>query len=719
VLSRISIVAAIPAVLAAAVPQSFSLRVPDLNPNDSGRLLAADSSGNLFVVSASTKTSAIVNIHVVKTDPAGNVIAAFDFGGSGVDTPSAAAVDPQGNLIVAGSTYSTDFPLVSPLRTTGIGFATKIDAQLGKILFSTLLGTVGGGPVTAGASAVAVDATGNIYLTGSTGDGFPTTTGVLQPQAPALGQAGTISHGFVTELSAAGDSVVFATYFSGGSFTCSNNNGSPCLIFLPPTNESPPVIATTPTAIAVDSTGAVIVGGTTNSTGIPVSADAYATQCGCTNLEAVAFIAKLAPGGAQLEWGTYLPPVANAVPLYADSIVGVPMDTISSLALDAAGNVVFAGTAALGFPISAGALQSTFPSASGESYAGYIARLDSTGSKLLFSTWLGGATSVDASTGPAGLAIDSAGIVWVTGGAGLATLPAPAGTPLLGEEYIAGLSADGSSVLSLFTVPDGGAGAAIQITQSGALDVLGASGALLISGPSAPSLLGLAGAPSYTVSNAVAPRELVSLYGMGLGPSTGQNASITNGIIPNSVSGVQVLFDGVPAALLYAGPTQINAIVPTETVARETTTISIVTPTGTITGPTFAVVPTLPEVFANIEGYAAAVNQDGTLNSYNNLAQPNSIVSIWLTGGGAQSYTPDNTVNTSLRGNPYPVSILASNPQVPFPELTSLEVLYAGDAPGQPSGVIQVNFLLPKWFTGNSYQVQIGAATETFSIWAQ
>jgi uncharacterized protein (TIGR03437 family) len=377
------------------------------------------------------------------------------------------------------------------------------------------------------------------------------------------------------------------------------------------------------------------------------------------------------------------------------------MDPISSLALDAAGNVVFAGTAALGFPISAGALQPVFPSASGESYAGYFAKLDSTGSKILFSTWLGGATSVDASTGPAALAIDSAGIIWVTGGAALSSFPAPAGTPLLGEEYIAGLSADGSSVLSLFTVPDGGAGAAIQATKSGAVDVLGTSGALLIPGASAPSLLGLAGAPSYTVSSAVAPRELVSLYGMGLGPTTGQNASTTNGVIPDSVSGVEVLFDGVPAALLYAGPTQINAIVPAAA-GRETTTISIVTPTGTIAGPTLSIVPTLPEVFANIEGYATAVNQDGTLNSAAHPAPANSIVSIWLTGGGAQSYTPDNTINASLRGNPYPVSILASNSLVPFPELTSLEVLYAGDAPGQPSGVIQVNFLLPNWFTGNT-----------------
>ena len=715
-LARFVVLAAIPAALTASVPQSFSLRVPDLNPRDSARVLAADRSGNLFVVSSSPQTSAIVNIHIVKTDPAGNFLAAFDFGGSGIDTPTAATVDPQGNLIVAGATQSADFPMVSPVLSTGVAFATKIDAQLHQILFSTRLGATGGGPVRAGVSAVAVDSAGNIYLAGSTSAGFLTTTGVLQPQAPVLSQAGSISHGFVMELSAAGDRVVFSTYFSGAGFVCATPGASPCLIFQPPTNLSPPVISTTPSAIAVDSAGNVIVAGITNSSSLPVSAGAYATQCGCTNLNSVAFIAGIGAGGTKLTWGTYLPP-GTPPNLYAPSIVGVPLDTITSMALDAAGHIVIAGNAVPGFPISAGAAQTVFPSPSGYAYAGYVAELDAIGSKLLFSTWLGGGTSIMSTAGPAALSIDPTGTIWITGSAGLATLPAPAGTPLLGENYIAGLSASGSSVLSLFTIPNGGAGAAIQATATGNVDALGVSGALLLSSTTVgPSLLGLAGSVSWTASASVAPRELLSLYGAGIGPSTAQSASISGGTISHSLGGVQVLFDGVPAALLYAGFNQINAIVPSATSGRRTTAISIITPAGTIAGPTLPIVPTLPQVSASIYGYANALNEDGTVNSFSNPAGRGSIVTIWVIGGGAQSNTPDSVINTAPGGNPNPVSILTANPQIVF-EFTSLEVLYAGDAPGLPSGVIQVNFRLSSGPPTN-YQIQIGDATAPFLLFA-
>jgi len=217
---------------------------PEPQPSDVANLLAADKSGNLFIVYSSPKTQSITNIHIAKTDPAGNLLASFDFGGTGLDYPNAATTDPQGNLIIVGRTYSPDFPMVFPLIKTGNSFATKIDA---------------------------------IYIAGTTNAGFATTTGVLQPQAPSSDEkAGGFEHGFVMELSPAGDRVVYSTYFSGATFICASVS-NPCTLFQPPFNISPVLVVTTPSAIAVDATGAVTIAGTTNSTGLPISAGAYGT----------------------------------------------------------------------------------------------------------------------------------------------------------------------------------------------------------------------------------------------------------------------------------------------------------------------------------------------------------------------------------------------------------------------------------------------------------
>ena len=144
------------------------------------------------------------------------------------------------------------------------------------------------------------------------------------------------------------------------------------------------------------------------------------------------------------------------------------------------------------------------------------------------------------------------------------------------------------------------------------------------SGAAGPSLLGIAGAPSFSTAGAVAPRELITLYGIGLGPSTAVSSSVTSGVLGNVLGGVQVLFDGVPAALLYASPTQINAIVPAATAGRLASSISVITPTGKITGPTLPVVPTLPQVFSYTTGFAMAVNENGSLNSSSNPAAAGS-----------------------------------------------------------------------------------------------
>src|SRR5580700_10409197 len=120
----------------------------DIGNQDMSELLAADSAGNLFVVSTVTEPWGSPQLRVVKMDPQGNALASFDFGGTNdfpADVPAGAAVDPQGNLVIVGTTQSFDFPLVAPLISNArlpAAFITKVDSGLTHILFSTLLGGV-------------------------------------------------------------------------------------------------------------------------------------------------------------------------------------------------------------------------------------------------------------------------------------------------------------------------------------------------------------------------------------------------------------------------------------------------------------------------------------------------------------------------------------------------------------------------------------------------
>jgi Beta-propeller repeat len=156
----------------------------DLPDGAQSSLLAADKSGNLFVISTVTQLSGRQVQRITKTNRQGTTLATMDFGPSQKDTINAAAVDPNGDLVLAGTTQDNppeDFPLVSPLISDipGIAaFIVKIDSQLQNILFSTLLGGAqGAGTV---AEALAIDGNGNIYVTGSTVDAsFPVTPGAF------------------------------------------------------------------------------------------------------------------------------------------------------------------------------------------------------------------------------------------------------------------------------------------------------------------------------------------------------------------------------------------------------------------------------------------------------------------------------------------------------------------------------------------------------------
>ncbi len=707
--------------LVAAASNQFVARYVPIGTSGSSNLLAVDASGNFFVVATVQETSGFQQMRATKTNAQGNVIASFDFG-SGSDIPAGAAVDAEGNLVLVGTTYAPNFPAASPTVIAinyQAGFIVKLDSQLTKILFSTVLGgsQAASGSIENNANAVALDSAGNIYVTGSTGSAnFPTTPGAFQTTGPTpYFDMGSPVFAFVTEVSPDGSSILYSTFFGSNDATCIGDSG--CLGTVGVTSGS---------AIAVDNTGAVVVAGGTTSTQLPVTPGTLGQQCNCTSMPdqiyvQSGFLAKFAAGGKQLDWATYIPLTQFGF----ETDYGI---SITAVAIDSQGNVVFGGSASPGLAVTKGALEATYPAANSSADYGaiFVSKVDASASSYLFSTYVGEGIWES----PAGaLALDSQGDIWVTGGSAPSALPLPSSVPLLGSTFLAELSADGASVIDAITAPAGAAGQAIVITPSGSPAALGSAGSLLLDLPGQPaSLVGIQNSAGIQVSSNVAPYELVSLFWVGLGPANALGGQVVNGALTDSLGGVQVLFNNVAAPLLYVGPNQINAIVPSSVVEEDTTAVQIVTPNGTLTGPMLSVVPSEPEVFQNGPpmppgGPAVALDQDGSLNSATNPAAAGSVVTVWATGGGLENSThsEDGIIPPYLFGPLLPVSVLSPMYTITG-GLNSLEVLYAGNAPGMVTGALQVNFRLPQ--NVGSYdgqipcQLQIGAAVSSrFSIY--
>jgi uncharacterized protein (TIGR03437 family) len=419
------------------------------------------------------------------------------------------------------------------------------------------------------------------------------------------------------------------------------------------------------------------------------------------------------------------------------------------MALDALGNIVIGGSADTGFTTTAGVLQTAFPGraetqGNNDYYApaGYVAEISGDASQLRFATWMGGnnfqrgigSYSLGAAAnGVTGVAIAADSTIWVTGGSLPSELPLPASMPILGSNYLIGLTDDGSRFVSGTTVPEAGAALAVAIAPLGPV-VLGKSGSVLTPTSGLISLAGVTNSAGLTVSGSAAPNELISFYGSGLGPAAAVAAIAVNGALPTSLGGVRVEFDGVSAPLLYVGPNQINAVVPSSADGKSSTTIRIVTPDGELTGLVLSVTAAIPEVFAAPgPGNAAyALNQDGTVNSMTNPAAEGSVVAVWATGGGGLigNPEPDGAI-TGSRFYPLalPVTVgtgfpgaLSTVPVIPPPPVPV--VLYSGGAPSLVKGTVQINFRIPQATTPGvfpyQFYIQVGKVySDPFTVYVR
>ncbi len=669
-------------------PAAFQLTYANLSSGQAC-CFVPDPQGNLYVVGIDHS-----NVSVTKLDAAHRIVATFQFGGGGDDQPLAVALDAQGNLLIAGQTNSIDFPLRNPLFPSVAtpfpsGFLSRLDPVTGQLLSSTRIDGNG----TTAIQALTLDPIGNIYLAGvTTAADFPITAEAFQKAGPKITGFGAIRFGVVMKLSPAGDRLLYSTFLGGATANCLVG-GSRCINKFGYTFIN---------AILADRNGIVTVAGYTNANDFPVTAGVVQSVCRCSENSAHnGFITQLNSAGSALRWSTFL----GGSP-YGTTNAPQGTNLIKALAQDSGGNILVAGyTNAYDFPTTPGALQTKF---GGELLSfnritdGFLAKLNPTATALVFSTFLGG-PAID---GINHLQLDPQNNIWITGISGTT------------NTFISLVAADGSRLLSNQSAPAEAAGHAISLS-SNQLSILGASGAVLRA-PAAQlsgvSILGLAGSFEGPSKGQIAPGEFVSLYGNLLGPATGVGAALDgNGRIANQLAGTQVLFNGIPAPLLYVSERQLNALVPYGIGASATVSVQVNTPAGNSLPATVHVAAAQPQVLRN-GSKALALNQDGTLNTLANPTAPGSLVTIFASGAGLpRNPLPDG----SLAGPQTPTLPIVIVPAFPVAVLygdRSVEVLYAGTAPGLVANLLQINLRLPSRL-GEGFRLLIGdRISESFSV---
>ncbi len=144
-----------------------------LGSNDTSVAIAADSAGNIFIVSSIQDVYGSLAIRASKTDPRGNLLNSFDFGEGYV--PSGAAVDPQDNLVVVGTTNTPNIastPQFVPHNSRPADICRQIRRRTDEIFKpSNWVGPNSRMEVfrsKLNGSLVAIDKAGNIYVTGTT-----------------------------------------------------------------------------------------------------------------------------------------------------------------------------------------------------------------------------------------------------------------------------------------------------------------------------------------------------------------------------------------------------------------------------------------------------------------------------------------------------------------------------------------------------------------------
>ena len=485
--------------------------------NEIANGIAVDSDGNAYIVgqtlSPNFPTSPLnarlgppnpsntLDVFVTKLNPAGSgLVFSTYLGGSGDDVGAGIAVGPSNYVYVTGWTASTNFPTtVGAFQSARQGaedaFVAKLNPTGSALEYSTYLG---GGNLDFG-RGIAVDSNGDVYVTGETNSiNFPT----LYASQTSNGGGWDA---FVTKLSGAG-SPVYSTYLGGSS----HDYGA---------------------GAAVDASFNAYVTGYTQSGDFPKTPLAYQTSLGGGY---DAFVTKLDATGAQA-YSTYLGGEGN--------------DYGKGIAVDSSGYAYITGfTASSYFPtLNAfqGTLGGSYTCAGNDCFDAFATKLDTAGSTLIYSTYLGGA-AYDAGNS---IAVDSNGNAYIAGSTASTDFPTAlayqSANSGMQDAFVLKLGASGTTML--FSTYLGGAGIdsgnAIAVDSAGDVYVAGETQSVNFPTAGSPPLQGAlaaggdafvakltppgppAGGPTISSLNppnakAGDPAFTLTINGSGFGPSS-------------------------------------------------------------------------------------------------------------------------------------------------------------------------------------------------------
>ena len=417
--------------------------------SESSNGIAVDGAGNVYVagftssadfptlnpVQPTNRNVAAGNAFVAKLSASGgpSLVYATYLGGSAPaadDRSLAIAVDAGGNAYLTGGTAAPDFPTTAGALQAAFhgiqdAFVTKIGPSGATLVYSTFLG----GANEDFGCGIAVDSSGNAFLTGQTHSGdFPVSLTAAQSAKKSTADAAGV---FVTKLNPTGSGLVYSTFLGGSTEELCGG-------------------------IGIGSGGNAYVTGSTSSSDFPLKTPLQNVFGGITD----AFVTEVNATGTALVYSTYLG--------------GADSDFGNGIAIDAAGNATLTGTtASTNFPLKS-ALQTT-NLASGN-FTAFVSRLNAAGSALVYSTYLGGTISDFGSA----VAVDSAGNACVTGFTSSPDFRSSSALQTFGgltDAFVSVFNPAGSALLysTFLGGSDNDSGNAIAVDSAGSVYVTGQS----------------------------------------------------------------------------------------------------------------------------------------------------------------------------------------------------------------------------------------------------